>query len=96
MSTTEKTPTGTPTTVTAPARITDRAKAERRLGWWLAGPAFVVMLMVTAYPIGQAVFESLFQYRLTDPDAREFNWFNNYWVILTDSVWWQAVGVTVT
>ncbi|WP_166349032.1 carbohydrate ABC transporter permease [Phytoactinopolyspora limicola] len=77
------------------ARISDRARSERRLGWWLAGPAFAVMLLVTAYPIGQAVYESLFQYRLTDPDAREFNGLGNYAVILTDSVWWQAVGVTV-
>ncbi|WP_298326437.1 sugar ABC transporter permease [Haloactinopolyspora sp.] len=77
------------------AALSDRARAERRLGWWLAGPAFVVMLLVTAYPIVQAFYDSLFQFRLTDPDAREFNWLGNYWVVLTDSVWWQAVGVTV-
>ena len=78
-----------------PAALSDRARAERRLGWWLAGPAFIVMLLVTAYPIVQAFYDSLFQFRLTDPDAREFNWLSNYWVVLTDSVWWQAVGVTV-
>ena len=32
-----------------------RSRAERKLGWLLAGPAFVVMLLVTAYPIVQAV-----------------------------------------
>lgn len=80
---------------TAPAMLSDRARAERRLGWWLAGPAFVVMLLVTAYPILQAVYDSLFRYRLTDPDAREFAGLNNYVVVLTDSVWWRAVGVTV-
>ena len=36
----------------------------------LAGPAFVVMLAVTAYPILQAIYDSLFDYRLTDPDDR--------------------------
>lgn len=75
--------------------ISDRARSERRLGWWLAGPAFVVMLLVTAYPIVQAFYESLFKFRLTDPDAREFTWLNNYAVVLTDGVWWRAVGVTV-
>ena len=41
--------------VSAPQRgISDRSRAERRLGWMLAGPAFVVMLLVTAYPILQA------------------------------------------
>src|SRR3954469_18975174 len=61
----------------------------------LAGPAFVVMLLVTAYPILQATYESLFDYRLTDPENRSFNGLKNYWVILTDSLWWQSIWVTV-
>ncbi|WP_425501192.1 carbohydrate ABC transporter permease [Phytoactinopolyspora alkaliphila] len=95
MSTTQDVPTGKVTSTAPPAGLSDRARSERRLGWWLAGPAFVVMLLVTAYPIAQAFYESLFKYRLTDPDAREFNGLGNYAVILTDGVWWQAVAVTV-
>ena len=79
----------------AKAGTSDRVKAERRLGWMLAGPAFFVMLAVTMYPILNAVWLSLFNYRLTDPDNRSFIWFKNYSVILTDLLWWQAVGVTV-
>jgi multiple sugar transport system permease protein len=79
----------------AKAGKSDRAKAEARLGWLLAGPAFVVMLAVTLYPILQAVYDSLFDYRLTDPDNRSFTGLNNYVVILTDSTWWTALGVTV-
>ena len=78
-----------------PGGLSDRSRAERRLGWRLAGPAFVVMLAVTAYPILQAVYESLFSYRLTDPNNRAFTGLRNYWVILTDSLWWQSIGVTV-
>jgi multiple sugar transport system permease protein len=82
--------------VSAPRRgLSDRSKAERRLGWMLAGPAFAVMLLVTAYPILQAVYYSLFNYRLTDPANRSFIGLGNYGVILTDSLWWQALGVTV-
>jgi len=82
--------------VSAPGgTISDRSRAERKLGWMLAGPAFVVMLLVTAYPILQAVWYSLFSYRLTDPENREFIGLSNYAVILTDSVWWQAIVVTV-
>jgi multiple sugar transport system permease protein len=81
--------------VAAPSRSTERARSERRLGWLLAGPAFIVLLAVTAYPIGLAVYESLFRFRLTDPDAREFAGLANYAMILTDSVWWSAMGVTV-
>jgi multiple sugar transport system permease protein len=75
--------------------ISDRSRAERRLGWRLAGPAFVIMLLVTAYPILQAVWYSLFNYRLTDPGNRSFVGLGNYGVILTDGLWWQAVIVTV-
>jgi multiple sugar transport system permease protein len=77
------------------ARISDRARAEYRLGWMLAGPAFAVMLLVTAYPIVLAVWDSLFDYRLTDPSAKAFVGLNNYLVVLTDWVWWRAVLVTV-
>lgn len=75
--------------------LSDRAKAERRLGWWLAGPAFIVMLAVTLYPILQAFVESLFSLRLTAPDESEFIWFGNYITVLTDSVWWRDLGVTL-
>src|SRR5919112_523104 len=78
-----------------PGTISDRSKAERKLGWMLAGPAFAVMLAVTAYPIAQAAYDSLFRYRLTDPDNREFTGLSNYWVILTDNLWWTALGVTL-
>ncbi len=89
-----------PVKKTAPASapkgtITDRARGERKLGWLLAGPAFFVMLAVTAYPILQAIYESLFSYRLTDPDNREFIGLSNYGVILSDPLWWRSIWVTV-
>ena len=75
--------------VSAPhGTVSDRSKAERKLGWMLAGPAFAVMLLVTAYPILQAVYYSLFSYRLTDPENREFIGLSNYGVILSDGLWW--------
>ena len=82
--------------VSAPKRgISDKSRAERKLGWRLAGPAFAIMLLVTAYPIVQAVWYSLFNYRLTDPGNRSFVGLGNYGVILSDALWWQAVLVTV-
>jgi multiple sugar transport system permease protein len=74
------------------APISDRYRAERRLGWYLAGPAFAVMLLVTAYPILQAVYDSTFDFRLTDPENRSFIGMSNYRVILTDRIWWAALG----
>ena len=56
MTTTTLPPRETTGPVEAPPQgPSDRVRAERRLGWWLAGPAFGVMLLVTAYPILQAV-----------------------------------------
>ena len=55
---------------TAPAIISDRARAENRLGMRLVAPAVILMLIVTAWPMAQALYLSLFRYRLTAPDDR--------------------------
>lgn len=79
-----------------PRRVkSQRAKSEARLGWLLAGPAFFVMLFVVLYPILQALYDSLFKYRLTAPDDREFVGLGNYGVILSDPVFWKDLGVTL-
>jgi multiple sugar transport system permease protein len=77
------------------ARLSERARDEQRLGWYLVAPAVIVMLAVTAYPLGRAVYLSLYSYRLTDPAAKEFVGLRNYGVVLTDSLWWQDVFTTV-
>ena len=78
-----------------PARVTDRSRSEKRLGWKLTAPAVVVMLAVTAYPMINALWLSMFSYRLTDPAAREFVGLRNYGVVLSDALWWQTVFTTV-
>jgi multiple sugar transport system permease protein len=74
----------------------DRLRHERRLGLQLSAPAFLVMILVTAYPLVYAVVLSLYRYRLTDPEGKEFVGFKNYVTVLTDSVWWNAVSTTAT
>ncbi|MDQ3738661.1 MAG: sugar ABC transporter permease [Actinomycetota bacterium] len=87
------------TTVTATpalaAKASDRTRAENRLGWKLVAPAVVMMLLVTAYPMFRALYLSLFRYRLTAPDDREFTGISNYVSVLTDSLWWTDVFNTV-
>ena len=39
--------------------LSEGARAERRLGWLLCAPAVIVMIAVTAYPIGYAIYLSL-------------------------------------
>lgn len=76
-------------------RGSDRARSEARLGWYLAGPAFVIMLLVTLYPILQALWDSLYSLRLTALDETEFIWFRNYRVVLGDPTFWQSLWITV-
>jgi multiple sugar transport system permease protein len=83
------------TTAAKTARITERARSENRLAWKLVAPAIVVMLLVTAYPMIRAIYLSLYQYRLTAPDDREFVGLSNYWNVLTDTLWWEDIWNTV-
>ncbi|MDQ0424399.1 carbohydrate ABC transporter permease [Cellulomonas iranensis] len=73
----------------------DRARQEARLGLLLSAPAIFVLVAVVGYPILQAVWDSLFSYKLTNPDARHFVGLGNFTLILGDPIWWQALGVTV-
>jgi multiple sugar transport system permease protein len=75
--------------------LSERARSEQRLGWALVAPAVVVMLAVTAYPLGRAVWLSLYSYKLTDPAGKDFVGLRNYGVVLTDSLWWRDVATTV-
>ena len=79
----------------AKAPTSDRSTAENRLGLKLVAPAVVMMLLVTAWPMLQALYLSLFRYRLTTPDDREFVGISNYTTVLTDSLFWQDTWNTV-
>ena len=92
MSTTLQRP---PADVSAKAAASDRSKAENRLGLRLVAPAVIMMLLVTAWPMIQALYLSLFRYRLTAPDDREFIGVDNYVTVLTDSLFWQDTWNTI-
>lgn len=90
------------TTATAPttgkpskAAVSDRSSAENRLGLKLVAPAVVLMLLVTAWPMLQALYLSLFRYRLTTPDDKEFVGLGNYTTALGDSLFWKDIWNTV-
>lgn len=75
---------------------TDGRRSERRLAFGLIAPAVILMLAVTAYPIGYAVWLSLQRYNLAMPDDTAFIGLANYQTILTDRYWWTAFVVTLT
>ncbi|GAA3544637.1 sugar ABC transporter permease [Nocardioides daeguensis] len=86
-------------TVTAPVKpkavVSDRSRAETRLGQKLVAPAIVLMLLVTAFPMLRALYLSTFDYALTAPDERDFVGVRNYLTALTDPLFWQTTGITV-
>jgi multiple sugar transport system permease protein len=76
-------------------RLSEGARAERRLGWLLCAPAVIVMVAVTAYPIGYALYLSLQRYILSAPQLNKFVGFSNYGAVLSSPFWWHALWVTV-
>jgi multiple sugar transport system permease protein len=87
----------TPTQATPQARAhrSDRSVAENRLGQKLVAPAVILMVLVAGYPMVQALYLSLYRYRLTTPGDRAFVGLSNYKVILTDSLFWKDTWNTV-
>jgi multiple sugar transport system permease protein len=85
-------PTAAPPATTG---LTERAKAERKLGWMLCAPAVLVMLLVAGFPILYAFYLSLRREDLRFPDAGEFVGLANYEAVLTSSTWWTDVGNTL-
>jgi multiple sugar transport system permease protein len=84
-----------PADVRKPGAASDRSSAENKLGLKLVAPAVVLMLLVTAWPMIQALYLSLFRYRLTAPDDREFVGVGNYLTILSDDQFWKSTLTTL-
>src|SRR5215831_11503958 len=77
-------------------RLSEGARAERRLGWLLCAPAVIVMLAVAAFPIFYAVWLSLQRYDLRFPQQAKFIGLSNYAAVLSpSSPWWHALWVTL-
>jgi multiple sugar transport system permease protein len=75
--------------------LSEGKRAERRLGWTLCAPAVIVMLAVTAYPIGYAIYLSLQRYDLRFPSQAEFIGLANSATVLASAFWWHALVVTL-
>ena len=95
MSTTTAAAATTPAAKAKKPPSSDRSRAENRLGIRLVLPSVVVMLVVTAWPMLQALYQSTFRWRLTTPDDREFIGASNYVTVLSDRLFWQDTWNTV-
>ena len=73
----------------ARAAMSDRTKAERKLGLMLCAPAAVVMVAVTGYPILYAIWLSLHRSDLRFPDNTAWIGLDNYITVLSSNLWWK-------
>ena len=60
------------------------------------GPAVFALLIVGIVPLGFAVWKSLHYFNLTKLAQQRFVGLDNYQFVLTDPVFWQAMGRTAT
>src|ERR1700712_3222733 len=80
---------------TARAPMSDRTRAERKLGMLLCAPAAVVMIAVTGYPIIYAIWLSLHRSDLRFPDNSAWIGLDNYVTVLSSTLWWKDLIHTV-
>lgn len=76
-------------------RANGNRRSEQRLAFTLVAPAAILMLAVTAYPIGYAIWLSLQRSNLATPNDTRFIGLGNYQTILADRYWWTAFAVTL-
>ena len=69
-------------------------KREKLTGWLLITPAILILLFVFAYPIGRALWLSLFTQNLGTELKPIFSGLTNYSRILTDGRFWQTLWNT--
>jgi multiple sugar transport system permease protein len=77
------------------APISESARLERRLAALLCAPAVLVILAVTGYPIGYAIYLSLERFDLRFPGNHGFVGLTNYGAVLSSGSWWHAFSVTL-
>jgi multiple sugar transport system permease protein len=75
---------------------TENRKAERRLALLLISPAVLLMLAVTGYPIGYAMWLSLQRCNFATPGGTAFVGLANYQTVLASRLWWTAFVVTLS
>ncbi len=89
------TATADPPVAVAETPIAAARSSERWFAFVLVAPAVILMLGVTAYPIGYALWLSLLRYNFADVEDKGFAGLANYQTTLTDRYWWTALAVTL-
>ena len=77
------------------ARRSAQERADARLGLLLAAPAILTILLIAVIPLAGTIWDSLFRLSLRFENApRPFVGLDNYWTVLGDESWYNALRVT--
>ena len=71
-----------------------RGKVSRGTILGFISPAVIMLALIGIAPLLYAIWTSLQFFNLTRLRQREFIGLENYWTVLTDAVFWQAMGRT--
>lgn len=69
--------------------------SDRVLATALLAPAFLLLALIVAYPIGRLIWDSFFDLRLSGGGESRFVGFDNYLLVLQDRDFWNAARNTV-
>lgn len=69
-------------------------KQEQRTGWLLLAPALLLLLLIFAYPIARAIFQSFFTRNLGTELEPIFSGLTNYSRMVGDGRFWQSLWNT--
>ena len=72
-----------------------RGQVSRKTIFGFIGPAVIGLAIVGIAPLLYAVWTSLHFFNLTQLRRVEFIGLDNYWTVLTDQSFWQAMGRTI-
>lgn len=64
-------------------------------GWTWVAPALVVLVIITLWPLGRAMWTSLSAESLTTPADTAFVGIDNYAEVVSSREWWVAVALTL-
>ena len=78
-------------------RLIDRLRdpSETLLGVLLLAPAFALLALIVAYPIGKLIWNSFFDLRLSGGGGANFVGIENYALVFADVDFWNATKNTV-
>lgn len=77
-------------------RIARRFNYETRSAGLFILPVMSVLAVVAVFPILYSLYTSFFRLKLTRPNRVPFVWFENYFEVLSDSLFWDSVMRTVS